>query len=171
MTVNRGKDFEECIRSASEALNDVSVIRLIDPQNGFAGVRNICDFIMYRYPYQMFIECKSVHGNTLPFTNITKNQWSGMLEQSKIDGCIAGVICWFVDHDKTVFIPIEHLEDLKNRGAKSVNVIGVDADTDIIEIHGKKKRVFFDYDMDRFFKTLSLQYRRDHEQYKHRYDN
>ena len=94
MSVNRGKDFENVIKRSFEKVEGVSIDRLHDQTTGFKGSRNICDFIVYKEPYEYYIECKSVHGNTLPFSNITDNQWTGMLEKSRIEGVFAGLICW-----------------------------------------------------------------------------
>lgn len=151
--VNRGKQFEEQVRTALENVPDTSVDRLIDPQNGFAGVRNICDFIAYHYPHQFYIECKSCYGNTLSIhTNnpknkygaITNNQWEGLLEKSKTTGVIAGYVIWFIDHDITVFLSAKYLEFIRNNGKKSVNIKDLDDSWYIVP--GNKKRVLFDYD-------------------------
>ena len=146
---NRGKDFEKVIKEAFERVPGVSIDRLHDQTNGFVGSYNICDFIVYKEPYEYYIECKSVHGNTLPFSNITKNQWQGMLEKSKIDGVIAGVICWWIDRDITKFIPIQTLQTLKENGYKSIkyNLVSLP----VFDMVGEKKRVFFNYDMREFF--------------------
>jgi hypothetical protein len=151
--VNRGKQFEEQVRTALENVPDTSVDRLIDPQNGFAGVRNICDFIAYHYPHQFYVECKSCYGNTLSIhTNnpknkygaITNNQWEGLLEKSKTKGVIAGYVIWFIDHDITVFLSAQYLEFIRNEGKKSVNIKDLDDSWYIVP--GNKKRVLFDYD-------------------------
>ena len=94
MAQNRGKQFELVVRRAFEKVSDVSIDRLNDNTAGFKGVAGICDFIVYRKPYEFYFECKSVHGNTLPFQNITETQWNGLLEKSKTKGVFAGVICW-----------------------------------------------------------------------------
>lgn len=146
--VNRGKQFEEQIREAFNKLPNTSVIRLIDPQNGYAGVRNICDFVVYQYPFQYLLECKSHYGNTLPFVCITDNQWQGLLDISHNRGVIAGVMVWFIDHDDTLFIPIRALENLKQLGAKSFNYT-LHKDM-AIKIDGTKKRILFEYDMNSF---------------------
>ena len=152
MTVNRGKQFETQIQKAFEKVPDVSIDRLLDPMAGYAGIRNICDYIVYKEPNEYYIECKSCYRNTLNYSNITENQWSGLLEKSKIPGVISGVIIWFIDHDKTIFVPIQKLEYDKKRGLKSVNITHEDTfDTGVIEITGKKKRILFDYDMTSFF--------------------
>lgn len=153
MTQNRGKQFEDVIRQAFEKIPDISIDRLHDQTNGFKGSQNICDFIVYREPYEYYFECKSVHGASLPFSNITDTQWNGLLEKSKIEGVFAGVICWWVDKDKTMFLPIQILNDLKyNHDYKSYRFdwFHWNGLQKTIEIKGKKKRVFFDYDMEEF---------------------
>lgn len=149
MAENRGKQFEEKIREAFEKLDDVSIIRLPDPTSGYLGIRNISDFIVYRKPNMMFIECKSIHGRTFPLSNITDNQYNGMIKQAQIPGVICGVIIWWVDKDVTKFFPITYIQALKESGAKSLS-----RDNIGYEIEGVKKRVFFEYDMEAFLDEL-----------------
>jgi len=153
MAENRGKKFENVVRTAFEKVEGVSIDRLHDQTTGFKGSTNICDFIVYREPYEYYFECKSVHGASLPFSNITETQWNGLLEKSKIEGVFAGVICWWIDKDVTKFIPIQSLQWNKENGYKSIrfNHNG----TSIKEIKGKKKRVFFEYDMKEFLDDIS----------------
>lgn len=161
MGENRGKQFENIIKEAFEKVNNTSVIRLHDQTSGFRGSFNPCDFIVYHYPNMYAIECKSIHGNTFPLSNITDNQYKGLLNLSKTYGIIAGVICWWVDKDVTKFIPIQMIQALKNMSKKSIrydeevfcdsNGYGYVTTT----IKGKKKRVFFDYNFNDFFKEVS----------------
>ena len=166
MAENRGKSFESRIREASESVEDVELIRLYDPVGGLAGIDNICDFIIYKYPYEYLVECKSCHGNTLSiFSNdpkkkygaISNKQWEGLLEASPKKGVVAGVMMWFIDHDITVFIPIKELARLRNKGDKSVNIRTMNFKEYII-IEGRKKRVFFDYDLREFFEVAGENY-------------
>ena len=160
--INRGKQFENVIRGSFLKIPNVSVDRLHDQMTGFKVTSaNVCDFIVYKKPYEYYIECKSVHGASLPFSNITDNQWNGLLEKSKIDGVFAGVICWFIDKDVTLFIPIQLLQTLKEYGDKSIrfNTLFKGVQTTeqyipVIDIKGKKKRVLFDYDMQTFFNEM-----------------
>lgn len=157
MSPNRGKQFENVIRKSFERVDGVSIDRLNDNTAGFKGVAGICDFIVYKEPYEYYIECKSVHGASLPFRNITDTQWDGLLEKSKIEGVYAGIICWWTQKDKTVFIPIQTLELMRTVGMKSVRYDAIDdcdGDTDMIEIKGKKKRVFYEYNMEDFFNEV-----------------
>lgn len=162
MAVNRGKDFECVIRKSFECVEGVSIDRINDNMAGFKGIASICDFVIYKYPIEYYIECKSVHGNTLPFSNISKNQWNGMLEKSKIDGVFAGVMCWWIDKDVTLFIDIRRLEYLRNAGLKSIRYDNEEWTDLIVPIEGNKKRVFFDYDMEKFFKIMEIEYKRKH---------
>lgn len=151
MSINRGKKFEEVVKQSFLKVDGVSIDRLHDQTTGYLGSRNICDFIVYKKPYEYYVECKSIHGNTFPLKNITDGQWE-LLSKAKIEGVYAGIICWWVDVDVTKWLPIEDLEIIKLNSGKSVRF-----DADIgFEIKSKKKRVFFDYDMKQFFKEVSL---------------
>lgn len=169
MAQNRGKQFEEVIRKAFEKVPNVSIDRLHDQTTGFVGSQNICDFIVYKEPYEYYIECKSVHGNTLPFSNITDTQWNGLIEKSCIEGVFAGIICWWIDKDVTKFIPINVLWDMRNDGHKSIRynyehpdfLCSIDEETgdvydNIVTLRGKKKRVFFEYDMEEFLSEIQF---------------
>lgn len=147
MGVNRGKDFEKQVRNGFERVPDTTVTRLLDPQAGYAGVRNICDFIVYHNPHQYFLECKSCYGNTLPFTNITQNQWDGLLKMSKVSGVMAGYLVWFIDHDKTFYVSATLAEKYRKSGKKSLRY----DDKGLFEIDSVRKRVVFDYDFSKFF--------------------
>ena len=163
MSVNRGKQFENVIRKSFECVEGVSIDRINDNTAGFKGIAGICDFIVYLKPYQYYIECKTVHGNTLSifgndekhkYGRITNKQWEGLLEKSKIEGVRAGLIVWWVDKDITLFIDIRRLKFLRDAGCKSIRYDNCEWSNLIISIHGKKKRVFFDYDMERFFRDI-----------------
>ena len=161
MGENRGKQFENVIRSAFERAEGVSIDRLHDQTTGFYGSTNIADVIVYRKPYEYYFELKSVHGNTLSihsndpskkYGNITNKQWEGLLEKSKIKGVTAGVICWWVDRDSTLFLPIQMLERIRNNGVKSIRYDN--PSFDIAVVPGTKKRVFYDYNMTEFLNDL-----------------
>ena len=160
MSVNRGKQFENVIRKSFECVEGVSIDRINDNTAGFKGIAGICDFIVYLKPYEYYIECKTIHGNTFPLRNITDNQYRGLLEKSQIVGVRAGLIIWWVDKDVTAYVPIEYIEHAKKCCCKSIpfnwDIVLCKTETisEPIQIHGKKKRVFFEYDMERFFRDI-----------------
>lgn len=158
--VNRGKQFEEVIEKAFYTVPNTTITRLHDQTTGYKGSSNICDYIVYKYPHQYFVECKSCYGNTLSIHSndpkkrygaISNTQWEGLLEVSQTKGVVAGVIVWFIDHDDTLFIPISTLVEMRNSGCKSVNINKLPADLDWLRFKAKKKRVFFEYDMKELF--------------------
>jgi recombination protein U len=160
MAVNRGKQFENVIKEGFLKLPDVSIDRLRDPVGGQLGIRNICDFIVYQYPNQFYFECKAVHGNTLNFkSHISDFQWHGLSEKAKIPGVIAGVLVWFIDHNCTFFVSINELNKSLSAGNKSLNINNIFSEPDmsksqLILIVGKKKRLFFDYNLQGFLLGL-----------------
>ena len=164
MAINRGKAFEDVVRESLEKIPDTYVLRLYDPEGGYSGVSNPCDFIVSHNGTMYMLECKAIHGNLLSinsndpkrkYGNVSNTQWEGMLKAVHItDGWIvAGVLIWWVDHDVTKFVPIQELDILKRcHFQKSVKYdIPVDGNLDILEIAGTKKRVYFDYDFTGFF--------------------
>lgn len=163
--VNRGKDFEGQVYDGFAKIGDVSIDRLPDPMAGYAGVKNICDFMVYKCPMQYYIECKSCYGNTLSINSndpkrkygaITNNQWEGLLEKSKIYGVKAGVMIWFIDHDVTFWYDIRLLQECKDSGMKSIPWANPCCHNDKCQIiPGQKRRVLFDYNFIPFIKETT----------------
>lgn len=156
---NLGKAFEDKVREDIERAG-IYVLRLYDPPQGIKGIGNPCDFIVHRKGVTYMLECKSVHGNRIPiystdedspYGNVSKGQWEGMLHAQQ-HGIVAGLMVWWIDKDVTKFIPIRTANKLREEGNKSIkyDVKG----GGIVEVHGVKKRVYFDYDFDSFFVDL-----------------
>ena len=132
MARNRGKEFEQKVREQFTATVCGSTIdRLYDTQGGRTGVRNICDFIAYSFPYILYIECKSKKGNTYPLSDLmklnyrnkaAKTQYSMLCEKINVKGAIAGVLIWYRDHDRVVWADIRGIKQRVELGMKSVNI-------------------------------------------------
>ena len=150
---NFGKKFEGVIKKSFEEVSNVDVTRLRDAPKKQKNVDNPSDFIVYKKPHQIYVECKSHKGNTLPFSCIRTQQIVQMCKKTYIDGVKAGIIIWFIDKDITVWIPILEIFPYWFNGEKSINVKNLDKMEHII-IHGKKKRVYFDYDIATFLEEL-----------------
>ena len=88
--------------------------------SGYLNVKNISDLIFYKFPFICYCELKSHKGNTFPLSNLT--QYDKLITKKGIKGVRAGVVLWFIEHDKVLWVPIETFERLKNEGKKSVNV-------------------------------------------------
>lgn len=153
MSTNRGKQFELKFREDFEKLPETSLDRLYDPVGGYSGIKNICDFIGYKYPNIFYIECKSSQGNTWSFTNFS--QYDKMLPRVGIKGVRVGVVLWMVDHNQIVYIPVKTIQQMKTDGRKSFNIKDLKDDKyRLVVIPSIKKRVFMDSDYTVLFSLL-----------------
>ena len=145
MAKNYGKAFEAKLKEDFLKVDGVSIDRIYDVTNGFSTISNICDFFVYIYPNCYYIEAKSHAGNTFPLANL--KQYEKLKAKIGIPGVRAGVIIWFIDHKKVVYVPISTFVKLKEDGKKSFNVkmIG-DSEYFSLKIPGKEKRLFIDSD-------------------------
>lgn len=88
---SRGKKFEDRFRADwQESVPDSLCYRLYDTMGGFKSIANVCDFICYKYPNIFLIDCKSIQGNTLPFSDL--RQYNQMLEYKNIKGIHIGFV-------------------------------------------------------------------------------
>ena len=142
--MNRGKQFEHKFsEDVKKTFKDCVLIRLPDQLSGYKySSTNICDFLLYKYPAFYFIECKSIDGNTFPFVNLS--QYEKLLTKVGIPGVRAGVIIWFKDHDKVIYIPVKTIQQMKKDNKKSVNIKKDLNLYRIFEIPSVKKRVFLE---------------------------
>ena len=125
---------------------------------GYSNINNPCDFIVYRKGTINLFELKAIHGSTLNFkAHIRENQWQELLEYSKIAGVNAGIICWFLDYDITIFLPIEYLQAMKEENYKSFNIKKDINKIPRVILDGEKKRVFFEYDLEKFLEEISYE--------------
>ena len=161
MGINRGKQFEQQIRNSFENCkysDIISIDRLSDPMGGYKGISNICDFTVFDTPHLFYLECKCCYGKSFPISYITKNQWEGLLEKSKIPSVIAGYIIWLIDYDFTFFVFASNLSAyIERTGRKSISADDAISGKLIrYPINGKKRKVLFDYDMGEFLDIFKL---------------
>lgn len=120
MALNYGKKFESRVKEDFEKIPGVSIDRIYDTQSGYKTVSNISDFIAYKYPYIWYLEVKSHKGNTFPLANL--RQYPKLVKKYGIKGVKVGVILWFIEHDKILYIPISTFCKLEKDGKKSFNI-------------------------------------------------
>ena len=150
---NRGKQFEARIQEGFECVPNCVAWRLKDQIGKYKNVSNPCDFFFYVKPTFYAIECKSVRGASLPFSNIReKEQIDDLHELSEKDGVVAGFIIWFIDKDETVFVSHDIVYLMYKSGKKSISLKTIKEldPEDWCTINGTKKRTYFKYDMSDF---------------------
>ncbi len=153
-----GKVFEEDFRKSAEKEKlDVDTNRLNDPIGGQAGVRNICDFIVYQQPFNYYLELKSRQGNTLSFKDITATQWAGLIAKAETRGVIPGVLVNFSDYNESYFVHIRDLVKLRDdEGKKSLHVTY--AREHGVLLQGERIRVRFKYRVSDFLTRIGAKY-------------
>lgn len=146
MAINKGKKFEEKFKEDFlRTVPNCSLDRLYDSVSGFKSISNISDFIGYSKPNIMYLECKTHKGNTFPLTNLS--QYDKLVAKVGIPGVRVGVVIWFEDHDRVIYVPINTITQLKNDDKKSVNIRKIeDEGYKIINIPSTKRRVYLDSD-------------------------
>lgn len=118
--VSLGKKFEEIIKRDFSELSDAKITRLYDPVGGYGGIKNICDFIAYKYPNSYYIEAKETKENTFNLKKLT--QYEALLSYDNVKGLYPGVLIWFSAHDKIIWCSIKTLKWLHDNNFKSVNI-------------------------------------------------
>lgn len=65
------------------------------------------------------IECKTCAGNTFSFSKFT--QYDRLKKYMGLQGIIAGVVIYYYDLKKVLFVPIQTAVQMKADGKKSIN--------------------------------------------------
>lgn len=98
------------------------------------------------------LECKSHKGNTFPLSNLT--QFGKLAQYKDVNDLKAGVILWFIDHDKVVYIPISTVMKYADDGEKSINIKDLGSEYYMIDLPSKKKRTFLETDYNKLLEVL-----------------
>ena len=145
MAVNRGKQWEAKLKEDFSKMSGAYIYRVPDQLGGLKGQTGICDFIAYKFPKIFFIEAKTILGNTFPLTNFT--QFDKLMSIPNIQGVHRGVMLWFQDHQRVLYVPLLTIAKMKQDGKKSVNIRTIDQDGyNYLNIPSIQKRVFLDSD-------------------------
>lgn len=146
--MNPGKTFEEDFRKSFSSHVDISIDRFKDPMGGFKGEANICDFVVYEFPYQFYFELKSYDEKSIPMTAITVNQFEGLMGKAYIRGVHAGVLLKYrwKDVNEVHYLDIRKINELKAEGKKSISIDYARAEG--VELIGEKLRTRFRYNED-----------------------
>lgn len=147
MATSKGKQFEQRFKQDWQtSIPNSFLVRLPDQVSGYKGnADNICDFIAYANKKLFLLECKSHKGNTFPLQCFP--QYKKLSQEDGKEGIVAGVILWFIEHDKVLFVPISTFTLLYKDNKKSFNINMLkDKTYPAIEIPSKKLRTFMQSD-------------------------
>ena len=147
MSINQGKSFELHFKENwLKCFPNTFFYRLPDQMNGYLTTsQNPCDFIAFVNRKLFLLECKSHDGASIPFSAIP--QYERLLKYKDLKYVVSGVIIWFKEKDRVIWVPIQTMEKLVNDGFKSIQLKILDKKTyNFIEIPATKKRVFMECD-------------------------
>lgn len=150
--MNYGKKFENNFKKGVGK----ELVRLYDTTNGYAGVKNPCDFIYYKYPYQYLFELKSVKGDRFDFSNITDNQKEQLDFYSRIKGCNPMVVVEFRDYKEVYMIPWSTIKRTMENNKQSLNVSDCEIIVGISKLPVTYQRINFKLDKETFNSRIFL---------------
>ena len=120
MAVNRGKQFEKVIEKTLCEIPNINCERLHDQVSGYIEVsKNPSDFIVYKYPYEYYIECKTTHQASIALDKLV--QLDRIAKRCTVDGVKGKFIIWFVDKKETYWVDYKYLVLKRTLGIKSIN--------------------------------------------------
>ena len=143
--ISLAKNFEHNVKAQLSDVKDVYVLRLYDTMFAARGIRNPADFIAYKKPNMILLECKTTAGASLPFKNISDGQWEDIYNATqKAKGILGVILIWYYDKDVTLAVDIRKLVALKLMGEKSIRHDA--CGEGIIKVHGTKAKLYYTYD-------------------------
>lgn len=171
MAVDRGKEFEANIDSHLEALQpEIDYLRLRDlvyqnpkTKQYYKGLKNPSDFIASSETTnkRYYIECKAINSNDLNFSKVS--QMDDLLKHSKNKGVRAGILVWYIEHQRTFWVDVKYADALRNEGKASILYSYVDSYikdngnnplNPIYEIPSVTQKINSVYDFKEFFNIL-----------------
>lgn len=142
-----GKKFEmKFAEDFISTFKDGICERIPDQVSGYKGTsQNVCDFYCFANRLFYYIECKTTKDGTLNFSKFS--QYERMLPRVGKSYVRVGVIIWFYNHDKIVYVPVSECEKMKRDGKKSISLKSI-LNKEYIGyvVPSVKKRKFFDSD-------------------------
>lgn len=113
--MNVGKKFEKNFKNSIP--KNIFVYRFKDGSAAWDNgnktrfqAANICDFMLYKKPYMFLLELKSTKGKSLPFSNVKEHQRKELLNASKYNGIVCGLLIEFRTFNTVYFIEISQFE-------------------------------------------------------------
>lgn len=150
--MNYGKKFENNFKKGVGK----ELVRLYDTTNGYAGVKNPCDFIYYKYPFQYLFELKSVKGSRFDFSNITDNQKEQLDFYSHIKGCNPMIVVEFREYKKIYMIPWSTIRRTMKNGRQSLTVDDCEVIVNIYQLPVEYQRINFKLTKETFDSRIFL---------------
>ncbi len=142
---NYGKKFEKQFADDyKRTFPGTFIMRLKDDTSEYYGAsKNACDYLCMPKDKLFMVETKCHYDNTFPWSAFS--QYDELITYKDCPNVVIGVVIWFIDHDRVIWVPLHTCTKMMEDGLKSVNINKLDG-YDYIEIPSKKKRIFMESD-------------------------
>jgi recombination protein U len=152
-----GKRLEANIKASADS-QGIFCYRLRDNAGAFSqsnlrfASSNMCDYFLFD-KILLCLEAKNHKGKSLPLTCIRDNQYKEMLDKSKHDGVVCGILIYFEELQEAYFLNIKLIEQFINTEERKSIPIEYCADKGI-QVDIKHKKVNFTFDLKKLFISL-----------------
>lgn len=120
---NLGKRAEDKLRDWLDRPSDGYCFdRIPDQMTGWYGSKNICDFLLYKFPNMYYIESKATWSERFDLDRLTDHQRSGLLRKSEIDHVYGLVVVLFASHRRAFVFNVQDIDKQLQTGPKSLNI-------------------------------------------------
>ena len=95
--------------------------------SGKHGSKNICDFTLFRSPYNHYIESKATENDRFDFSMISDYQYESLMKKSAIKDVFGVVIVLFATYQRAFILNIRDIDYMKTELRKaSLNIKKID---------------------------------------------
>lgn len=100
--------------------------RIPDQLTGKYGSKNICDFILYKFPYIYYLESKATWSDRFDFSMLTETQHDELHKKAQIEGVFGYVVVLFATYKRAFLIDIKDIWRLEEKNKHSLNILKID---------------------------------------------
>ena len=129
-----------------------AILRLPDQVSGYKHTsRNPCDFVCYAEGVMLLVECKECAEGTLNFSKVP--QLDDLISFRGRPGVKPGVLIWFSEKRRVVWVGADELKRMRDLGLKSVSLRKLDAgEFSFVDLTDRVNRVFITGDYAKLLK-------------------
>lgn len=125
--MDNGKKAEQKLKTwLNRPEEGYSFDRIPDQLGGLYGGRNISDFVLFKAPYQYYIESKETENDRFDFSRLTDFQREGLKFKSSIQNVYGLVVVLFTTYKRAFILDIRDILKEEEQGNKSINIKKID---------------------------------------------
>ncbi len=123
-------------------------LRRFTPRNGY-------DLLLFGNNTLFTLELKTVKGQRFPLSNMSDLQETELARAHAHEGVVAGLVVNYRELERTFFLPVTVIWDVRLNGVKSINIEA--AEKGGVEIPQRKLQIHYRYDIDHMMRYAIAQ--------------